>query len=61
VYLFCLLICIFQFFTLVDGLKPGQRKVLFACFKRNLREEIKVAQLSGYVAEKTGKKNDFEK
>lgn len=37
--------------SLVDGLKPGQRKILFACFKRNLRGEIKVAQLSGYVAE----------
>ena len=27
---------------MVDGLKPGQRKILFACFKRNLRKEIKV-------------------
>ena len=35
----------------MDGLKPGQRKILFACFKRKLRSEIKVAQLSGYVAE----------
>lgn len=35
----------------VDGLKPSQRKVLFACFKRNLRQEIKVAQLAGYVSE----------
>ena len=37
--------------SLCDGLKPGQRKILFACFKRKLRAEIKVAQLSGYVAE----------
>ncbi|KAG0416256.1 DNA topoisomerase 2, partial [Dictyocoela roeselum] len=37
--------------SFVDGMKPGQRKVLFACFKRNLRQEMKVAQLSGYVAE----------
>ena len=37
--------------SLCDGLKPGQRKVLFSCFKRKLRGEIKVAQLSGYVAE----------
>ncbi len=37
--------------NLVDGLKPGQRKVLFACFKRNLMKEIKVAQLAGSVAE----------
>lgn len=35
----------------LDGLKPGQRKILFACFKRKLFKEIKVAQLSGYVAE----------
>ncbi|KAI8914509.1 DNA topoisomerase [Gorgonomyces haynaldii] len=35
----------------VDGLKPGQRKILFACFKRNLKAEIKVAQLAGYVSE----------
>lgn len=35
----------------VDGLKPGHRKILFACFKRNLKSEIKVAQLAGYVAE----------
>lgn len=37
--------------SLCDGLKPGQRKILFACFKRKLKAEIKVAQLSGYVAE----------
>lgn len=35
----------------VDGLKPGQRKILFSCFKRNLKSEIKVAQLAGYVSE----------
>lgn len=37
--------------SVLDGLKPGQRKILFACFKRKLKAEIKVAQLSGYVAE----------
>lgn len=37
--------------SLVDGLKPGQRKVLFGCFKKKLHSDIKVAQLSGYVAE----------
>jgi DNA topoisomerase-2 len=37
--------------SLVDGFKPSQRKVLFACFKRNLKHEIKVAQLAGYVSE----------
>lgn len=34
--------------SVVDGLKPSQRKVLYACFKRNLKSEIKVAQLTGY-------------
>jgi DNA topoisomerase II len=37
--------------SIVDGFKPGQRKVLFACFKRNLVKELKVAQLAGSVAE----------
>jgi DNA topoisomerase-2 len=37
--------------SLVDGFKPGQRKVLFTCFKRNLVKELKVAQLAGSVAE----------
>lgn len=32
----------------IDGLKPSQRKVLYACFKRKLKAEIKVAQLTGY-------------
>jgi DNA topoisomerase-2 len=36
---------------LIDGLKPSQRKILYSCFKRNLREEIRVAQLAGYVSE----------
>ncbi|KAK7139576.1 hypothetical protein R3I93_016646 [Phoxinus phoxinus] len=36
---------------LVDGLKPGQRKVIFCCFKRNDKREVKVAQLAGSVAE----------
>jgi DNA topoisomerase-2 len=35
----------------MDGLKPSQRKILYACLKRNLREEIRVAQLAGYVSE----------
>ena len=39
--------------SIVDGLKPGQRKVLFACFKKNLKSEIKVVQLAGYVSEHT--------
>jgi len=35
----------------MDGLKPGQRKILFSCLKRNLKNEIKVAQLAGYISE----------
>jgi len=37
--------------SLVDGLKPGQRKILYCAFKRNLKREVKVAQLAGYVSE----------
>ncbi|TKR76455.1 hypothetical protein L596_017588 [Steinernema carpocapsae] len=33
--------------SLVDGMKPGQRKVLFTCFKRADKKEVKVAQLAG--------------
>jgi len=36
-----------------DGLKPSQRKVLYACFAKNLTSEMKVAQLAAYVSEKT--------
>mmetsp|Transcript_7392 Transcript_7392/g.10576 ORF Transcript_7392/g.10576 Transcript_7392/m.10576 type:complete len:1439 (+) Transcript_7392:256-4572(+) len=39
--------------NVIDGLKPSQRKVLYACFKRKLKNEIKVAQLTGYCAEHT--------
>ena len=35
----------------IDGMKPSQRKVIFACIKKNLTTEIKVSQLSGYVSE----------
>lgn len=38
----------------IDGLKVSLRKILFAAFKRNLVEEIKVAQFSGYVSEVSG-------
>lgn len=37
--------------SVADGLKPGQRKVLFACFKRNLVRDKKVVELAGYVSE----------
>ncbi|KAL8496050.1 hypothetical protein ACS0TY_019960 [Phlomoides rotata] len=37
--------------SMVDGLKPGQRKILYCSFKRNFVKEAKVAQFSGYVSE----------
>jgi len=36
---------------MMDGLKPSQRKILWASRRRNLVSEIKVAQLAGYVSE----------
>jgi DNA topoisomerase-2 len=38
----------------VDGLKPSFRKILFSAFKRNLVNEVKVAQFAGYVSEHSG-------
>jgi DNA topoisomerase-2 len=38
----------------MDGLKTSQRKILYAAFKRNLTQEIRVAQFAGYVSEHTG-------
>ena len=35
----------------MDGLKTSQRKILFSAFKRNLKNEIRVAQFAGYVSE----------
>ena len=35
--------------SVVDGFKPGQRKVLFTCLKRNLKEDMKVVELAGHV------------
>ena len=40
--------------NLMDGFKISQRKIAFAAFKRNLKEEIKVAQFTGYVSEHSG-------
>jgi DNA topoisomerase-2 len=37
--------------NVMDGLKISLRKILFAAFKKNLTNEIKVAQFSGYVSE----------
>ncbi len=66
-YLSCLSMCVPQELILfsradlersipnmVDGLKPGQRKILFCCFKRNFKKDVKVrsimtVQLSLYL------------
>ena len=37
--------------NMIDGLKPSLRKIMFSCLKRNLKKEIKVSQLAGYVSE----------
>jgi len=41
--------------SISDGLKPSQRKVLFATFRKNLEgtKEMKVAQLGGFCSEHT--------
>jgi DNA topoisomerase II len=39
--------------SVIDGLKPGQRKVLYACFNRNLVKDSKVVELAGYCSELT--------
>ena len=36
--------------SVIDGLKPGQRKILWVCLKNNINREIKVSQLSGKVS-----------
>ncbi|EED21135.1 DNA topoisomerase II [Talaromyces stipitatus ATCC 10500] len=36
--------------SVVDGLKPGQRKVLYTCFKRNVKKDMKVVELAGHVS-----------
>jgi DNA topoisomerase-2 len=35
----------------MDGFKPSQRKVLWACFKKKMKNDCKVAQLAGYISE----------
>ncbi|KAG5731286.1 DNA topoisomerase 2, partial [Termitomyces sp. T112] len=38
--------------SVADGLKPGQRKVIWGCFRRKMKTATKVAQLVGYIGEK---------
>lgn len=40
--------------NLMDGFKISQRKIMYGAFLKNLKEEIKVAQFSGFVSEKAG-------
>ncbi|PNS15009.1 hypothetical protein CAC42_2238 [Sphaceloma murrayae] len=35
--------------SLVDGFKPGQRKVLYTCFRLNLKKDTKVVSLAGSI------------
>lgn len=38
--------------SVVDGLKPSQRKVLYGCFLRKLYRSVLVYQLGGYILDK---------
>ena len=40
--------------NITDGLKISLRKILYSAFKKNLKNEIKVAQFTGYVSENSG-------
>ena len=40
--------------NIMDGFKISQRKIIYSAFKKNLTQEIKVAQFSGYVSEHSG-------
>lgn len=37
--------------SMIDGLKESQRKVIYGAFKRNLIQECKVSQISGFISE----------
>ena len=39
--------------SIYDGLKPSQRKVLYAGFKKKVYSDIKVSQFVGYISEHT--------
>lgn len=36
--------------SVVDGFKPGQRKVMYTCFRRDLKKDVKVVELAGSVS-----------
>ncbi|KAK2398556.1 DNA topoisomerase [Trifolium repens] len=46
--------------SIMDGLVPAQRKILYSSFKKNLIKEIKVNQLIGYVSEQCAYHHDEE-
>jgi DNA topoisomerase-2 len=39
--------------SVIDGLKPGQRKVMYACLNRNIIRDVKVVEVAGYCSELT--------
>ena len=39
--------------SVIDGFKPGQRKVLYTCLRRNIRKDVKVVELAGSVSGST--------
>ena len=45
--------CVRSIPSMVDGLKPSQRKILYSAFKKNFRKEIKVSEFCGYVSEQS--------
>ncbi|KAL5612572.1 uncharacterized protein BROUX77_002728 [Berkeleyomyces rouxiae] len=36
--------------SVLDGFKPGQRKVIYACFSKNIVQDMKVVELAGFVS-----------
>ncbi|ATZ80450.1 DNA topoisomerase 2 [Bodo saltans virus] len=43
--------------SIMDGLKPSQRKILYICLKENIKKYIKVNQLSAEVSKNTAYKH----
>ena len=37
--------------NIADGLKPGQRKIIYFCLKHNLHDSLKVSQLCGKISD----------
>ena len=37
--------------NLLDGFKVSQRKIFYCTVKKNIKNEIRVAQLAGYISE----------